>query len=604
MIRVTAFLLLIIALLSGCNADAVNPPEPSMEEKPFEENSEETKEVSSILDPGKENQGSDWVMVPVGEDSGNGRDKQQSSGDVLLNQEQAVKLFLDAWEQNDLEKMNMLTFQPLEEFFRQSHMNFAAYRYLDTGDLAGFVRDAIVKLKEYSIDTFDNAKIENLLPNGDRLKVSIGDYLNLDVMLVLDRNMWKLKSMEANISGFEEAVPGDWDTLDQLVLADIKDMDGDGRYELLAMGFRGEWEGIGPEPTSAIGIYSFSGMRINSLYFKDMYDRLQDDRVVTEGGMGRVLEGQPAALVLIEKTAQDNMAVVEGPDTDYFVSLYNLADRELKKVGDIDWKGAVSDVLGNRIVPEWVELLGVKRMKEGTAESVVLRVGLRDRADQDDSYQTNEGIFILSHNGVEWVTDWYHAGTFGEYHTVIFEEPVNVDGAATLYYVEDIPYDEGEGGGVFEVYHRNGKWSGERIFREKLNIKAAGDMDGDGEAEFLVFDGLKLKVHSKDGKVLWDAGLPGETKDVPFSWLGSVDGKQWVVAALHTGDYVNMSSGIFIWEGGDYRLLNTWQSEALGSDGVTAMFVRDIDNDGKTEILANYTDDYLVWGQFFKVFEP
>ena len=492
-------MLIIALLLAGCSTETVVSPEPPTQKETITGDSEEVKEVSTIQDPGGMDKSGDWVMVPVGEGPGEDGDGQMQQN-VLINQEQAVKLFLDAWEHNDLEKMNMLTFQPLEEFFRQSQMNFASYRYLDNGDLAGFVRDGIGKLKSYSIETFDDAHIENPLPNGDMLKVSIGDYLNLNVMLVLDRNMWKLTAMEAYIAGFEEAVPEDWDTLWQTVLADIKDMDGDGNYELMTMGVRGEWEGIGPEPTSAIGIYTYSEGQISSLYFRDINDRLVEDRVVTEGGMGKVLEDHPTVLVLVEKTAQDNIAVVEGSDTEYFVSLYSIEEGELKKAGEIDWKGVVSDELGSRIIPEWVELLGVKRMKQGPVESVVLRIGLRDKKSRDEFYQDNEGIFVLSHRDNEWFADWYHVGSFGEYHTVVFEETADAGRPTRLYYIEDVPYEEEKGGGVFEVCNRNGKWRDVRIFRDKRNIKAAGDMDGDGAAEFLVFDELKLKIYSGDGK--------------------------------------------------------------------------------------------------------
>ena len=225
---------IIAALLAGCSTETVGPEEPPVQKETIIGGEEEVKEVSSIQGSGEMDEVGDWVMVPVGEEPDDNGDGQRQEN-VLISQEQAVRLFLDAWEHNDLEKMDMLTLQPLEEFFRQSQMNFVSYRYLDHGDLAGFVRDGIGKLKDYDIHNFDNARIENPLPNGDRLRVDIGDYLNLDVMLVLDRNMWKLNTMEAFLIGFEEAVPQDWDTLGQLVLADLKDMEGDGSHELLAM---------------------------------------------------------------------------------------------------------------------------------------------------------------------------------------------------------------------------------------------------------------------------------------------------------------------------------------------------------------------------------
>ena len=77
-----------------------------------------------------------------------------------------------------------------------------------------------------------------------------------------------------------------------------------------------------------------------------------------------------------------------------------------------------------------------------------------------------------------------------------------------------------------------------------------------------------------------------------------------MLSRLLMGYYVNMDSGIHVWEGEDYKLQNTWQSEVLGSDGITAMIVRDINRNGKPDILVNYTNDYFVLGQFFKIFEP
>ncbi|NLO24698.1 MAG: hypothetical protein GX114_00935 [Clostridiales bacterium] len=602
MVKRITVLLIITALLTGCSTEIDLPSKLSADTNPVTGDKEDSGEVSYVHSPEQSGESSDWVMVPTGDQPD--PDAQQTSESVLLNQEQAVRLFLDAWEQNDLEKMNMLTLQPLEEFFRQSDMNFVSYKFLDNGDLAGFVRDGLRKIREYSTNTFDSATIENPLPNGDRLKVSLGDYLNLNVTLVLDRNMWKLNSMSANISGFEEAVPQDWDTLNQLVLTDIKDMDGDGNYELLTMGFRGEWEGLGPEPTSAIGIYTCSNRQIENLYFRDMHDRLESDRVVIEGRMGKVMEDGQALLVLIEKTAQDNLAIVEGPASQYYISLYKLEDKDLIKVGEIDWMSAITDVLDSRIIPEWVELLGVKGFKRNAAESVVLRVGFRNRRERNDFHQTNEGIFVLSHDGDEWYTEWYHEGTYGEYHTVVFEETSSGNQPVKMYYIEDIPYENGEGGSVLEVYHRNGRWTENRLFSEKLNIKAAGDMTGDGAAEFLVFGGTKLKVYSGDQEILWDVTLPRDTKEVPYAWIGSVAGKQRIVAALHMGDYINMKSAIYVWEEQEGRMDSLWQSEALGTDGITAMMLRDLNKDGKPEILVNYTNDYLIWGQFFKIFEP
>ena len=95
-----------------------------------------------------------------------------------------------------------------------------------------------------------------------------------------------------------------------------------------------------------------------------------------------------------------------------------------------------------------------------------------------------------------------------------------------------------------------------------------------------------------------------DTKEVPYAWIGSVAGKQRIVAALHMGDYINMKSAIYVWEEQEGRMDSLWQSEALGTDGITAMMLRDLNKDGKPEILVNYTNDYLIWGQFFKIFEP
>ena len=44
-----------------------------------------------------------------------------------------------------------------------------------------------------------------------------------------------------------------------------------------------------------------------------MHDRLESDRVVIEGRMGKVMEDGQALLVLIEKTAQDNWRLLKGP---------------------------------------------------------------------------------------------------------------------------------------------------------------------------------------------------------------------------------------------------------------------------------------------------
>ncbi len=592
------------ALLTGCSTETDIPPT-LQDPVQADSDEEEARQVAVINQPTEVVGNNGWSIIPAGGQSEDqSEDQQQPQSNVLLNQEQAVRLFLEAWEQNDLEKMNMLTVQPLEDFFKQSDVSFASYQYLDNGDLAGFVRDGLARLKDYNIDSFTGAQIENPLPNRERLTVSMGDYLNFNIMLVLDRNMWKLKSMETLVNGIEVAEPQDWDTLGQTVIYDLKDMDGDGSYELLTMGSWGEWEGIGPEPSKAIGIYNFHDQNVTKLYFRDMSNRLEDQRVVIEGGMGRVMEDHPIMLVLIEKTAQDNLAVVDGPEAEQYISLYALEDGDLEKIGEIDWKSIISDVLENRNIPEWIELLGVRKLKEDALESLVLRVGLKDSHDVVNDNRVSEGIFVLSYNNGDWSTDWYHVDTFGEYHTVVFEQAGTHDHAVKMYYIEDSPDDEKKGGGVYQVYHSDGKWKDTRLFSDKMDIKAVGDMNGDGDNEFLVYDGMMLKVYSSDGEVLWSTNIPKDTKEIPYAWIGIVGGRQRVITALHIGDYEEWTSRIYEWKGKNFDLRNSWSSEPLGSDGITAMKVSDLDKDGEPEILVNYTNDYLIWGQFFKILEP
>ncbi len=602
MLKKIIVLIMAVILLTACGIGTDEHPKTPIDNGQAPGNVGDIRGIEIIDNGGGTDKDNEWVMVPAKPPIDS--DKEKPAENVLLSQEQTIKLFMDAWEKNDLEKMNMLTAQPLEEFFRQSELNFVSQRYLEIGNLLGFARDGMNRIKEYSPGAIKDIKIEGLSRDGKRAKINMGEGLDFDVTFVLDGDIWKMEKMIAGIPGLELAESMEWDTLDQLVLVDIKDMDGDGNYELLTMGFRGEWEGLGPEPTSAIGIYKNYDKKMISLYFSDMKKRLKGDRVVLEGRMGKVLKDQPVLLVLIEKTAQDNLAVIEGPAPQYYVSLYRLERGSLIKIGEVDWEGAVTDVLKDQIVPEWVELLGVKKLKRGATDSIVLRVGFRDRSDRDDVYQTNEGIFILSHDGDRWHTDWHHGGTHGEYHTVVFEEKVPHNVPIRMYYIEGATYYNKDMGGVFEVYHRNNRWIDEGIFTERLNIKAAGDITGDGNIEFLVFDDTKLNVYTKEGEVLWSVIPPKDTKEVPHAWIGNIDGKQRIIAALHIGDYVDMTSGVYVWEEQDGFMQSLWQSGALGSDGITAMLIRDLDRDGVPEILVNYTDDYLLWGQFFKVFEP
>ncbi len=603
MFKRTIVLLIITAFLTGCSTEIENPPEPPKETGSVSDKEQEAREVSNEQNPAQENQNEDWVMVPVGEQSGETQDKQQTSAGVLINQEQAVRMFLDAWEQNDLEKMNMLTFDPLEDFFRHSDVSFATYGYLDRGDLGAFVRDGLGRLKAHDIESLTNVQIENLLPNGDKLTASLSNTLNINFSLILDRNMWKLRSMQALAYGFGEAIPQDWDSLGQTVVVEIKDMNDNGYYELLTMGLWNEWEEVGPEPSSAIGIYTYINGQLNKLYYRDILNRLESERVVIEGGMGRLTENPSFTLVFVEKTAEDTLTVADSFEVEYFISLYDFNGGNLEKIGDIDWKNAVSKVVGRRITPEWVELLGVKQLKENAPESLVLRVGLTDSTADDDDFRMNEGIFVITDNGGDWDTDWYHIGTYGEYHTVVMEQTDANAGAVRLYYIEDA-FDEAAGGSVFEVFYDGKRWHENKLFSSKLDIKAAGDMDGDGVNEFLVLDRASLQIRSGDGEVLWDVNLPAATKEVPHAWIGVAEGKQRVVAALHMGDYTDWTSQINIWEGQDFKLEHSWSSEPLGTDGISAMRVWDMNGDGKTEILVNFSNDYLQPGEFFKIFEP
>lgn len=610
MIKRIVFVLVLTIILAGCSPDKIPPLQEDVNED-VQHQQQDEQVVESTLPKTQENNEENEVpkengqeaAEEVGETVDTGEQVQgQTEQEPLINKEETALMFINAWREIDLEKMDMLTFHPLEEFFDRSDIFFASYYYIKNGDLAGYIRDGIETLKVYDQNAFDNIEIIQLPGAEDILIVRMGKSFELDFDFIQDDNMWKIKIMDSLPVQLTKAIPEDWTSLNNTVICDMQDVNRDGFIELLTMGYWGEWEGIGPEPSSALGIYIYNGEEFKTLYFKGIEDRLNENKVLIEGAsMGHLIDNQSIVLVLAEKSAVDQMQAAEQHDVKYFLSLYGLEDGELMKIEEIDWSSLIKNNCEHEVTPKWLEVLGVKNLEGTDKENIIIKAGLEMEGSNDGDIIINEGIFVLSKEGEEWKVEWSHIGIDGEYHTIIFDQPNQNNHPCRLYYIED--HSNGDiNGWIYEVSFEEGEWIENLVFCEKLDIKAVADMDGDGIDEFLVWDRGYLKILSHQGRELWHSEEMTGTREIPYAWMGRIGEEQRIVAALHRGTQVYWRSQITGWKGNDYDLQLSWDSEELGTEGISAVKVVDIEGDGEMDILANFSNNYLVRGQYFKVF--
>jgi hypothetical protein len=606
--RIIVLLIITMILMAGCTSDAVPRYEepvntgrsaqhgrvPEMEE-PANNPGQQGEEPNTVQEPAQQNDSNhgNGEIIPV-----------QPELKPLISNKETVRMFLEAWRDNDLEQMNMLTVKPLEDFFRNSDILFSSYHHLDMGNLAEFVREGLDTISVYDENAFNDIEIMPLASaEGSGVLVRLGQAFYLHVSLSLEQGLWKMKAIDSSPSYIEKAVPSDWAGIDNTTLADVTDTDGDRYPEMLTTGIWGEWEGIGPEPSNAIGVYSFGPDGYSKTCFLDMNQRLNDNRVIIGTAIGTIY-GDGTDIVIAERTANDDAELADTGTLEHYLSVYRPSNGRLDKVEEIEWKSVIISGMENGYyAPEWIELLGVKAFKDGSTQSIVLKAGLNAVKTDERLIDVIEGIFILSIGDDGWETDWYHLGLDGEYHTVVFDTGSDGGKACKLYYIED-SFDGPNDGYAYEVYNEQGKWIVKPVLSQKLDLLAAADIDGDGTNELLVRDQGLLKIFNADGQELVRIELPRGTKEVPFAWMGVTEGRQMLVAALHRGSYAYWKSQIIKWEGTGLDLGVAWSSEDLGTEGISSMKVYDVNGDNRPEILASFSNNYLIRGQFFKVFEP
>lgn len=382
--KMLVVLLLVTVVATGCTPD-IQPPqgEEGIENKIEYGAEEETAGGSQDTTPSgeerdklpqQEGNNKEEVQQQAGNNSENTETDpgsvQQSSNQKktgpLLSQEETALMFINAWKQKDLEKMDMLTLQPLKEFFFNSDIFFASYDYLKGEDLAGFIRDGIETLEVYDPYAFENVQIVSKGESGDRLRARLGNAFEVYFEFVSGGDMWKIRMLDSWPVQTQGKVPDDWTTLNKTIIKQVKDVDGDNFAELLTMGYWGDWEGMGPEPSSALGIYTFDGEKFIPLFFKGIEDRLSEDRVlIPQGCMGHITGDNFFELLLVEKDAAE-LAQPDGkPQAEYFLTLYTLEGGKLAKTEEIDWKALLKGEMeqvqedGNRVIePRWIEIGG------------------------------------------------------------------------------------------------------------------------------------------------------------------------------------------------------------------------------------------------------
>ncbi|MEW6398601.1 MAG: S-layer homology domain-containing protein [Bacillota bacterium] len=520
--------------------------------------------------------------------------------------------FFRRWADLDLEGMSALMLVPPEKFIPNSDIVFAPFypkKYPD--DLPDFVRASRDLVQQYDPSAWENPVIQesrvdpSASPPAVRVHLRLGQapYDIWAEMELTDEGMagWRMHMMDSLPVPSGVPAPPSSFSLERLQPTDVRNLDGTPGVEILGWAFWGEYEGTGPEPPGARGLFSFREGKPHPLWFTR--EGPAPGWVWTgEGVMGHLTGPHSIDLLLVRRPAylDGQPTGPEGPRLGLYRLKQPAPDREpatgaggtLEKVADVQWPQ-----LAPADTAVYYGLMAARPLDDAAGDEIVISAFCTPPT--GPAYQI-VAVCRLKDTSLEVLGTCRSPAGQSLYLT--FAPP----GAGTTG-GEPAPcrlYVWAQGGQ--EVTALVPPTGAERAFAPATlpvphhAVKAAADLDGDGHDEFLV-EGPRhrLELLKGDGTGLWETSA---YKGAGQAWMGLVDGKVNVVMAEPGADAYR----VVRWEGeppaggstaggrAGMILERVWASPPLGRAHISSLWVADVQGDGRPEILVTSSDSYLA----------
>lgn len=535
--------------------------------------------------------------------------------------------FFHRWAKLDLEGMKRLMLVPPEKFIPDSDIVFAPFYPKEyPADLPDFMRAARDLVCQYDASAWDNIIVEeskvcnpgsspskpNSPPPEVRVTVHLGKapyHIWAEMQLTDEgRTGWRVRMLDSLPIKSEGEVPPSPYSIEGLQPREVRDMDGTPGVEILGWAFRGEYEGMGPEPSGTGGLFSFRDGEFKKLWLTRKGP--SPGRVWTgEGVMGHLTAPDRLDVLLVSRPAylDGRPLSEEGPRLGLYRinattdDLRSMADpsANLEKVSDVAWPELASEDTSVHY-----GIMAARPLDDVPGDEMVICAFCTPP--QGNGYQMIV-VARLEGNSLRVLTSYKSAPAQSLYLTLA--QPNIMAGSH-------------EGGGTvpWRLYAwawndpnitalelRNGKFTWSTLPVVHQTVHAAADIDRDGLDEFLVeAPRHRLQLVDHQGMVLWETtGYKG----VRQAWMGIV-GEKIVVVVSEPGADANR---VVRWEADmstvsetepiTISLRRTWSSPPLGSAHISSLWVADLEGNGDLEILVTSSDEFLAPADYFHVFD-
>lgn len=536
---------------------------------------------------------------------------------------EAALQFFRRWGELDLEGMKNLMLVPPERFIPGSDIVFAPFypkKYPD--DLTDFVRSARNLVRQYDPSAWENVTAADsridAMASPPRVSVSIrlgnAPYHIRTEMELANEGLatpgWRVRMLDSlPVKSQGMAAPSTY-SIEQLQPWDIRDLDGVPGVEILGWAFRGEYEGMGPEPPGTLGVLSFR---------KNGFERIWLTREGPE--QGRVWAGEKAIGHLTSKDGIDLFLVSrpayldgkplreEAPRLEWY--RMNLRKGDSPSKDDPPVLQKVTDVAWPSLAPGDTKvhygLIAARPLDDVPGDELVIFAFCTPPS--GNSYQV-VAITKLEGNSLRVLTSLTSEPAQSLYMTIAqpntgpAQSPDSrssrSDGASHRVYIW-----AWEDSNVTALKFQEGRLEWVTLPITHQRLIAAADIDGDGLDEFLVeVPRHQLQLVEHDGNLLWKTA---DYKGAGQAWMGALDGRLVLVMSELGADL----NRVVRWEGkaqvaraqGLISLQRAWSGPPLGIAHVSGLWVVDIEGDGDLEVAVTSSDEYLAPADYFHVFD-
>lgn len=521
----------------------------------------------------------------------------QEAGEAALE-------FFRCWGQLDLDGMTALMLVPPEKFIPNSDIVFAPFypkKYPD--DVPAFLKASRDLVRQYDAEAWEKATIEGSQVNPTAFAASARIHLRLgqapyhiwvELQLTDEGGAgWRVRMLDSlPIKGETQAPPSSF-SLDRLQPMDVRDLDGQPGAEVLGWAFWGEYEGMGPEPPGARGLFTFRDGELEKLWFTK--EGPAPGWVWTgEGVMGHLTSADSTDLLLVRRPAylDGKPRSQEGP----LLGLYRLKPTSpggqpdpaapLEKVADVPWPQVAPT--GTSVT---YGLMAARPLDDTPGDEVVISAFCVPP--QGSDYQL---VAICRLQGASLRVLASHKSAPGQSLYLTFAPPSAHEPSRSHLYLWTWGGQE-----ITAVNFQDGEFTFTPLPVPYQRLLAAADVDGDGQDEFLLeAPRHRLQLVERDGSVRWETSA---YKGIARAWMGLVDGKLTIVMAEPGAD----ANRVVRWEGkreGDKitALEPVWSSPPLGRAHISSLWVADVEGDGSLEIMVSSSDGYLAPADYLHIF--